>query len=396
MSLRIGFAALAFFGCADADVGREDRDLGGPSFPAPEPRALPHGPHLLVSNSGGDSVSVVDAQSKRVVFQLRVGVDPVDIDGPHHIGFDAASNEIVTVFSYPPPQVIPGPHAAHGLSARPGRLARIDIRTGAVVATAGVDQSPGDVALSEDGRRVVVSHFDLKRAMPDPATSLDDKRARVMAFDRATLGDPSASPFRNRVCVAPHALALSPSDGRYVHVACYGEDSVALIDLDARTILARVPVGPAPGAPGAPNYGPYALAIERTSGRVFVSNAVSRSVSILDGAPPGAPSSVAEVPVGGAPYFGHASGGVFTFATQGPDRVARIDVQGQILADTVASGCIAPHEVGPGAPGELVVVCEGDHVGAGELVFLRESDLSVVGRTEVGVFPDRALLVDLP
>lgn len=390
----VSLVAMLGAGCSD-DVSRRDVGFGGPTFERPTPKKLPSGKMLLVSNSGSDTISFVDPATRAVVLELSSGLDPVDLDGPHHLGYDATSRELVTVFSYPAPPIVPGPHAAHGSSARPGRLVRVDLARQVVLGVSGVDPNPGDVVLSEDGRRVVVSHFDLKLALDNQGKSVDEMRARVMAFDRAAIGSSSIDPVRLRVCVAPHGVALSRPDGRYGFVACYGEDSIAVVDFDEKKIVARTPLGPSTGAPGAPVYGPYSAVLSPDGKRLHVGNTVSRSLTVLgvDGA---TVTPLVDLPLQGAAYFGWFVDGSFLVPTQGPDRLVRVteglDVAGFVPLPT----CKAPHEVAPAGPGEVVVVCEGDHVGNGKLVFVRTSDLAVVGEATVGVYPDRAVLVDLP
>jgi YVTN family beta-propeller protein len=59
----------------------------------------------------------------------------------------------------------------------------------------------------------------------------------------------------------PGGSALSP-DGRYLYVACNGDNSVAVIDTSAKTVVKQTPVG----------YFPYSLSVSRFGDKVFVAN----------------------------------------------------------------------------------------------------------------------------
>jgi YVTN family beta-propeller protein len=59
----------------------------------------------------------------------------------------------------------------------------------------------------------------------------------------------------------PAGMALSP-DNRYLYVACNGDNSVAVIDTAAKTVVARKPVG----------YFPYSISVSQDGSKVLVSN----------------------------------------------------------------------------------------------------------------------------
>src|SRR5262249_54096021 len=59
----------------------------------------------------------------------------------------------------------------------------------------------------------------------------------------------------------PAGLALSP-DQKYLYVACNGDNSVAVIDTAARTVVRRVFVG----------YFPYGVSVSNDGQRIMISN----------------------------------------------------------------------------------------------------------------------------
>ncbi|BDI29725.1 hypothetical protein CCAX7_17760 [Capsulimonas corticalis] len=59
----------------------------------------------------------------------------------------------------------------------------------------------------------------------------------------------------------PAGSALSP-DGKFLYVACNGDNSVAIIDTASKTVVKQVPVG----------YFPYAVAVSKEGNKILVSN----------------------------------------------------------------------------------------------------------------------------
>ena len=59
----------------------------------------------------------------------------------------------------------------------------------------------------------------------------------------------------------PTGSALSP-DGKFLYVACNGDNSLAVIDTTSKTVVKQVPVG----------YFPYGVAVSQNGGKVLVSN----------------------------------------------------------------------------------------------------------------------------
>ena len=76
-----------------------------------------------------------------------------------------------------------------------------------------VDANPGDIVLSEDGKRLVVSHFDLQRAIENPG-DLAAARSTLAVIDPDTMAlSGSPAPTRIPLCIAAHGVVLSRPDG---------------------------------------------------------------------------------------------------------------------------------------------------------------------------------------
>jgi DNA-binding beta-propeller fold protein YncE len=263
-----------------------------------------------------------------------------------------------------------------------------------------VDPNPGEIALSDDGQRLVVTHFDLTAASNAQAT-IDARRSSLAVVDPRTIqafGTPE--PDKLLVCVAPHGVTLSRPDGAKAFVACYGEDAVAIVDLvDTNAPVVRVPVAPSvvrDPAAGAPAFGPYAVALSGSGARVAVSNRDAKELRFLDVARSAMEPLV--VPLLGSPYFSawSADGAKVFVPTRGLDAIAVVDASnGAVLRTKVFDGatCVQPLEAIAGVdPSVLFVVCEGNGAVAGAVVTLDASSLEVRARTLVGMSPGRSFV----
>jgi DNA-binding beta-propeller fold protein YncE len=365
----------------------------GEAFPNRRPKfVLPEGDIGITSDNGSDTLTVLDLEAFEVLGAAPVGRDPVDRDGPHHVALDRATGSVFTALAYPAPAVAPGPHAAHGSAARAGYVQKLALDDLRPLGEVRVEQNPGDIVLSDDGTRLVVSHFDLRRALEND--ELEARRATLALLDPAavTSGGSAAATFVPS-CVAPHGVALSRPSGERAYVACYGEDAVAVVDTtDPAAPAELVSVGPG-GSPGRPLYGPYAAVLSNDGNLVAVSNTLSEDIRLFATAE----QSFRErtLTPNGAPYFAawSAGDGVLYVPTQNPDGIEAFDVEsGERLRrrSFARDECELPHEVVFGSnPSRLFVVCEGDHATGSVVLALEPESFVTLASMSVGVFPDR-------
>jgi DNA-binding beta-propeller fold protein YncE len=365
---------------------------GGEAWPdrrEPLPRPANEGAMAIVTDNGSDTLSLIDLAGPRVLARVPIGLDPIEIDGPHHLAVDPAAGVVFTALSYPPPALSSGPHAAHGTGQVPGVLVRLGLDDLRVRARAGTDVNPGDVKLTPDGRRVLVTHFDLTLAMqPGGPGSDDNRRSSLAIYDAATLERLGAP----RVCPAAHGLTTS-ADGRTAFVACYGSDELAVVALDDPTFpVTRVPVGPNPGSGSSIQYGPYGAVLSPDGGSVYVHNLESDDVRVYDVAQRAFdPGRVALVRAAAFfPAFG-PGGTTLLVPLQSPDGLVSLDAAS--LAVRKARGfskveCQRPHEAARTPDGRYLLICEGDRAGPGALIEIDPETLEIRGRTELGVYPD--------
>jgi DNA-binding beta-propeller fold protein YncE len=384
----VAVVALASAACnGEAHVVRTyDAYDGSAPYPNTRPAvALPAGDFALVPSSGADRLTVVDLGARRVLAQVPIGRNPVVLDGPHQIVADMKKRVAYVVYAYPATVEAAGNHS-HGSSQRNGwvqTLALDDLRaTGEVE----VDANPGEIALSDDGRRLVVTHFDLTSALAVD-TPIESRRSTLALIDPDAV-QPFGTPQPDTllVCVAPHGVALSRPDAKTAFVACFGEDAIAVVDLsDVHAPVLRVPVGE--GA------GPYGVALSPNGARLAIGTRGAKDLRFLDVASRTMEALV--IPAAGETYvpaWSPDGAGVY-LPTRALDTVSLVDAKtGASKKQRVfaASECVAPMEVARGTDASVVhVVCEGDAQTPGVLLTVDAETLETRARVEVGSFPGR-------
>ena len=401
MSLRAWslLGALIALGCTDPEVVYTyDAYAGPPVFPnRRSPIALPAGEVGFTSDNRSDTVTVVDLAGGEVITSRPVGRNPIDNDGPHHLAVHRERGVLVVALAYPLPEIVPGPHAQHGLSVRAGYVQKLALDDLRPLGEVRIDENPGDIVISDDGSLVAVAHYDLNRALENPG-DLEKQRA-TLALIRTDdiLESGSPLPVSVSTCIAPHGVALSRPDGALAFAACYGEDSVAIVDTrnpDAEIV--RVPVGSAASI-GVPTYGPYSATLSPSGDRVALGNLESRDVRIFD-VTMSAMAGITVMTMGQPFFVGWSSDNQRLYIpTQVPDEVVMADAAtGQVLqiAPMDPDNCILPHEIVPSSTGDVIyLVCEGDHETPGTVLALDAMTLATLWTSPVGVYPDRLAVI---
>ncbi len=283
-----------------------------------------------------------------------------------------------------------GPHGSHGNGTERGRLARLDAATLAIRESREVDENPGDVILTHDNAHVLVTHYDMKRAMRAAAqgkASPSTMFAQLQMWDGKTLTIQAERP----ICVAPHGIITTPDDGLAI-VACYGSDERVVVDISTRALAtSRYPMGASPGVPGVPKYGPYSVALLPGTPRVLVADLESSDVRTFDLE---TRRLLPEATI-------HLGSKVFMMAVvdatsailplQSPDGIARVDLVNHKITTRVASApeeCQRPHAVAIAKDRRTYVVCEGDHKAPGTVLEIDPLTLATRKKWTVGVYPD--------
>lgn len=130
----------------------------------------------------------------------------------------------------------------------------LDMTGGKVVAEVPVGKHPFGIAFSRDGKRAIVTN-----RLSDSVT--------VLKVTPSALGVAQTLPVGNQ----PRGVALS-SDGGQAFVALSGEDAVAIVDLKAGKVTARVAVG----------VEPWHVALTPDGKRLAVGEARSQDISVID------------------------------------------------------------------------------------------------------------------
>jgi DNA-binding beta-propeller fold protein YncE len=381
-----GLLALSLVACGSE---APPRDLPYQGSAWPEARAshrVDKADLAIVTNNAGDSISVLDLRAGTVAVTAPIDLDPIANDGPHHAVIDAAGEFLYTPLAYPRPTTALGPHAQHGASQLPGVLLKLRVADLSRVSTVTLESNPGDILLTPDGKRAIVSHFDLSRAIEGlrKGRPLAEVRSPIVILDTATLERSSAP----APCIAAHGMAI-PTDGKTLYLACYGEDAIAVVDLEKPTDPATLwPLG-ASATPGVPSIGPYFVVLAPGEQALVVAESEGKALRMIDRA---TGKTTARSPLPGA-VFGPTTtrdGTRWIVPVQGPDGVHVVDATtvGVTSSRAFSAGeCQRPHQAA--RHGERIfLVCEGDHVGPGAILEIDPNDLSTLRRFEVGAYPD--------
>lgn len=347
---------------------------------------------LLITNSRDDTASLfelskVGQASLPELARVPVGLNPVEIEAPHHAAVSPDGKHWYTGLSQFAPGSGSGPHGTHGTGSTDGQVLKLSTADNHVEAVARVDRNPGDLVLSPDGKRLVVSHYDLVRISEAARGMVPDPDARVAVLDAETLERIAMV----RVCAAPHGLVFS-ADGKRLFVACYS-DEVAVVDMEAAGFpVTRVKVAANAGDAYTATYQPYGVTLNRATGDVFVSCLANGEVRVLNGASLTIdPARTARV--GGSPLLGDATadGTTVFIPHQGDDRISVIEAATGSVTRVISlprAQCTNVHQVLLLDGARLAVVCEGNHSGPGALLIVDAASGAVQSATPVGIFPD--------
>jgi DNA-binding beta-propeller fold protein YncE len=360
--------------------------------------ATPIARAAYVTNNGSDSISVLDRDGDTVTT-VPLDLDPDAHEAPHHLAIDSARKVVFVALAFPPDAAENkkrDPHASHGGGSDVGKLARLDLDNLSAREAVDVDENPGDVVLTHDRSRVLVTHFDMKRAMnvaakgaASPATMF----AHLVVLDAHTMKRLGS----RAVCTAPHGV-VTTRDDRTAFVACYGSDELAIVDLAADGFpTSRIPLGASQGVPGVPRYGPYSATLSPDEKLVVVGDLEGQDVRVFDR------ESKRFVPERTVPLAAKAFMPAFLDAstllvpTQAPDGLVRIDLENAKVSGRAAltkSECALPHVVKVAKDGRVYLVCEGDHTQPGSVLEIDRTTLATKKRWNVGVYPDGIELGD--
>jgi YVTN family beta-propeller protein len=394
MAVLGALSALGGAACAPGDpsVVYEYDAYEGDAYPDRRPPLqMPDTGAVLVTNSYSDTLSVLDAKTGATLGTYPVGRDPVSLDGPHHVAVSPSGDAVFVGLSYPVVNAS-GPHAAHGASVQSGYAQKLDGNDFHVIGQVRVDNNPGDIVLSDDGKRLVLSHFDLQRALKNPG-DIEAARATVAVIDPSTMAlTGSPAPTRIATCVAPHGVALSRPDGATAFVACYGEDVLAIVDLEENQVTARVPMADGVSGFGDPQYGPYSAVLSPKGGQIAIGNTVSNDIRFFD-VKSGKMQLDRTVSTLGSPYFPVWSPDEtrLVIPTQSPDAMVVYNLetnQEEAHRDFAGDECPLPHVAARMDDGTLAVTCEGDHKTPGKVLWLDPTTLATLREASVGVYPD--------
>lgn len=380
---------LGGFGCSGRTCGEASSTPAREDPAAAEiARSIPAEHVAYVTNSGSDSLSLIDLEAPGRTRQLALDFD-ARREAPHHLAVDVARDRLYLAFSHPRENAFSASHRDHGRAANtPGELITLQLSTLRLLGRADTDESPGDIVLGADGNTLLISHYDLARAFAGAARAAPPRElyATLQRWDAAS----GTKRAERAICVAPHGIAIR-RDGSTALLACYGSDELALVDLrSAELPTEKIPLGAAPGPLGAPRFGPYSVTLAPDERFAVVAELEGKALRTFDLAARRF-DETRRIELGARammPCF--APSGILYVPLAAPDGIAAVDTEHATIlrrAELDAS-CTTPHVTGCRRDGRVFVVCEGNHVDPGALLELDPESLSTRARWPLGVFPD--------
>ncbi|MGH6840231.1 MAG: choice-of-anchor tandem repeat GloVer-containing protein, partial [Methylocella sp.] len=243
-------------------------------------------PPAYVTNTGSNTVSVLDTVTNTVAATVTVGVNPKGVavtpDGQHAYVTNL-SGGTVSVLATPtntvaatvpvglkPKGVAVTPNGTHAYvtNSGSGTVSVIKTSTNTVVATVGVGTTPFGVAVTPEGTHAYVANKG-SNTVSVIATASKAVAATV------TVG------------LKPEEVAITP-DGKRAYVTNSGSNNVSVINTAANTVVKTVTVG----------LKPSGIAITADGTQAYVANSSDGTVSVIDTS---TKTVVATIPVGTLP-----------------------------------------------------------------------------------------------
>ena len=367
------------------------------NWPSPTIQPFVHQARFAITDNLSDELSYVDPVQPVLLGNVPVGDVPVELEGPHHIASSPDGKYIYYNLSNYVPGTGSGPHGSHGTGTVPGSVVKLDALTNEKIGEVLVDRSPGDVILSRDGKWAFVSHYDQLRLISalNAGTGLPDAAySDVAVIDTDAMTRVAMIP----VCPTAHGEGLSADDNT-LYVTCADSDQIAVLDVTDRahpTVTTRVTVGPTPGTLGNSSYSPYALTVSPVDGTVWVSDNRSADVRVFDPKTMMMDGSKVVVTGGVSMFSSFSPDGKMLYVPhqQAGDVLHAVDTTTLAMRDLPlpTQACDNAHAFVLGPDGvNGIVVCEGDHLmRPGSIVFINTAALSINGFVNAGMFSDGA------
>lgn len=236
----------------------------------------PNGSVVYVTNSGSNTVSVIDAATSAVTATIAVGTRPsavaVSSNGGRvyvtNVGtnsvsvIDTASNTVVggpIAVGVSPSSVVVSPDGSrlYVVNAGGNTVSVINTATNTVISTIAVGLAPSAAVISPNGKRVYVANWERATGSEGSVSVIDT--ATNVVIGTTTVG------------VQPTGLAINPNGSR-VYAVNYGNSVVSVINTATNGVIASPNVGTAP----------WSVAVSPDGKTAYVTNRFDYTVSVID------------------------------------------------------------------------------------------------------------------
>jgi YVTN family beta-propeller protein len=224
---------------------------------------------VFITNSGSNTVSVIDGKTDRVVATIPVGADPHGIAATYEEdGNNALDSNLLLKFPY-----------TYVANTGSNTVSVIDGKTDRVVATIPVGADPHGIIVSNTLGKVYVTN-----SGSNTVSVIDGKMNEVVASILVGSNPEGLCQMFQNGTNAGTTAAITT-----IYVINTGSNTVSVIDGKTDRVVATIPVG----------ADPHGIIVSNTLGKVYVTNSGSNTVSVIDGK---MNKVVAKIPVGSNPH----------------------------------------------------------------------------------------------
>jgi YVTN family beta-propeller protein len=208
---------------------------------------------VFITNSGSNSVSVIDGKTDRVVATIPVGADPHGIAATYEEdGNIALDSNLLLKFPY-----------TYVANTGSNTVSVIDGKTDRVVATIPVGSQPHGIIVSNTLGKVYVTN-----SGSNSVSVIDGKTNEVVAsIPVGSNPEGLCQMFQNGTSAGTAAITTTT-----IYVINTASNSISAIDGKTNKVVATIPVGSQP----------HGIIANDISGTVYVTNSGSNSVSVID------------------------------------------------------------------------------------------------------------------
>lgn len=209
----------------------------------------------FICASGSDVIAVFDLNTYHLLRQIRVGVNPAQIESPHYVQLSPDRKYLYVT-------LIAGAAIEKYRTDNYEKVGRLTVAP-----------DPAHIEFSSDGKYAIVTHF--TDVAPTKLTLIDAENMRILDV----LQDPTA-----QIIARPHGLWVTP-DFHYAYVTANAGNYITKVEIspDKQRFVSfeQIPLVPGTLPQADPRWGPYQIVAEPSGRYYFVSCDASNEIRVF-------------------------------------------------------------------------------------------------------------------